>query len=41
MELNFSNKFKIKDLGIHEINVYDIEVEDNHNFFGNNILVHK
>ncbi len=40
MEIKFSNKFKIKDLGIQEVDVYDIEVEDNHNFFGNNILVH-
>jgi len=30
----------VEDLGIQEIDVYDVEVEDNHNFFGNNILVH-
>ena len=33
-------EFEIEDLGIQEEWVYDIEVEDNHNFFGNNILVH-
>ena len=32
--------FAIEDLGIQEEWVYDIEVEDNHNFFANNILVH-
>lgn len=32
--------FVIEDLGIKEITVYDIEVEDNHNFFANDILVH-
>lgn len=32
--------FKIKCLGEIEDYVYDIEVEDNHNFFGNDILVH-
>ena len=30
----------VEDLGIIEEWVYDIEVEDNHNFFANNILVH-
>lgn len=30
----------VKSLGIKEIDVYDIEVEDNHNFFANDILVH-
>ncbi len=34
------NEFEIEDLGIQEEWVYDIEVENNHNFFGNNILVH-
>lgn len=38
--LNFTNKFEIEDLGTQEEYVYDIEVEDNHNFFGNNILAH-
>ena len=31
---------KIVDLGIHEIDVYDLEVEGCHNFFANGILVH-
>jgi len=35
-----SNDFEIKDLGIQEEWVYDIEVDNNHNFFANNILVH-
>jgi hypothetical protein len=30
----------IKDLGEQEIDVYDIEVEDTHSFFANDILVH-
>ena len=32
--------FEIEDCGIEEQWVYDIEVENNHNFFGNDILVH-
>lgn len=32
--------FEIEDLGIQEIDVYDIEINNNHNFFANNILVH-
>jgi len=32
--------FKIIDLGVKEEDVYDLEVDDFHNFFGNNILVH-
>ena len=32
--------FTVQDLGIQEDWVYDIEVANNHNFFGNNILVH-
>lgn len=32
--------FEIKSLGIQKIPVYDIEVENNHNFFANDILVH-
>lgn len=32
--------FKIKSLGVKDIDVYDIEVKDNHNFFGNNICLH-
>jgi hypothetical protein len=35
-----TEEFTVEDLGIQEQWVYDIEVEDNHNFFGNNILVH-
>ena len=35
-----TNNFKIEDLGIQELDVFDIEVEDNHNFFGNDILLH-
>ena len=36
----FSHSFEIEDLGIIEDFVYDVEVEDNHNFFANDILVH-
>lgn len=32
--------FEVEDLGIQELDVYDIEVEDCHNFFANDILVH-
>ena len=32
--------FEIEELGVCEEWVYDIEVEDNHNFFANDILVH-
>ena len=35
-----TDDFTIEDLGMQEQWVYDIEVDDNHNFFGNNILVH-
>jgi len=35
-----TKEFEIEDLGIKEMDVYDIEVEDNHNFFANDILVH-
>ena len=34
------DNFLIEDIGIQEEWVYDIEVENNHNFFGNNILLH-
>lgn len=37
---NFSDNFDIECLGEQEIDVYDIEVEDNHNFFANDICVH-
>ncbi len=40
MNLNFSKDFKIEDLGECELDVYDIETEDNHNFVANNIVVH-
>lgn len=39
-EITEESNFEIEDLGIQELDVYDIEVEDNHNFFGNDILVH-
>lgn len=39
-ELIYSSEFNVEDLGVQEIEVYDIEVEDNHNFFANDILVH-
>lgn len=35
-----NSSFKIVDLGIHEKDVYDLEVDEYHNFFGNNILLH-
>lgn len=38
--IEICDNFEIEDLGIQEEWVYDIEVEGNHNFFGNNILVH-
>ena len=38
--LKYSCVYDIKYLGLREETVYDIEVEDNHNFFGNNILLH-
>lgn len=38
--LKIENEFEIIDLGIQEEWVYDIEVQNNHNFFGNNILIH-
>lgn len=34
------NNFIVEEVEEIEENVYDIEVEDNHNFFANNILVH-
>lgn len=39
-EIIEESNFEVEDLGIQELDVYDIEVEDNHNFFGNDILVH-
>lgn len=32
--------FNVDDLGVHSLDVYDIEVDDHHNFFANDILVH-
>ena len=40
MEINFDDGYIVESLGIQDSWVYDIEVEDNHNFFANNILVH-
>lgn len=40
MQLKIHDDFEVVDLGIQELEVYDIEVEDTHNFFGNDILVH-
>ncbi len=38
--MEFIENFEVSCLGEQEIDVYDIEVEDNHNFFANDILVH-
>ncbi len=35
-----TEEFIVEDLGVQEQWVYDIEVEDNHNFFANDICVH-
>lgn len=35
-----TNDFEIECLGEKDIDVYDIEVDNNHNFFANDILVH-
>lgn len=40
MEVTTGSNFKVKDLGVQTEWVYDIEVENNHNFFANDILVH-
>ena len=40
MKYELIDNFEVEDLGIQELDVYDIEVEDNHNFFGNDILLH-
>jgi DNA polymerase elongation subunit (family B) len=39
-QLEFTSDFIVEDLGVNEEWVYDIEVEYNHNFFGNEICVH-
>lgn len=38
--MDITDDFVIEDMGIHETWVYDIEVEHNHNFVANGILVH-
>jgi hypothetical protein len=40
MHVKESKDYIIEDLGVQEEYVYDIEVEDVHNFFANDILVH-
>lgn len=40
MILEITDDFEVIDLGIQEEWVYDIEIEDTHCFFANNILVH-
>jgi DNA polymerase elongation subunit (family B) len=42
MQLHYTKaeECEIVSLGIQEIDVYDLEIEDNHNFFANDILVH-
>lgn len=40
MQITYNDNFTVEDLGEIEIDVYDIEVEHDHNFFANNILVH-
>jgi DNA polymerase elongation subunit (family B) len=40
MKISYNDEFTVEYIGEIEENVYDIEVEDNHNFFGNDILVH-
>jgi len=40
MKLEKTSNFTVRSLGKKKITVYDIEVEDNHNFFTNGILVH-
>lgn len=39
-EYTVHEEFVIEDLGIQDIYVYDIEVDEVHNFFANDILVH-
>lgn len=41
--MNFLKKhsnFTVEEMGVQNVNVYDIEVDQNHNFFGNGVLVH-
>jgi len=39
-ELKEVENFEIESIGVKDEWVYDLELEDNHNFFANNILVH-
>jgi hypothetical protein len=39
-DLTFTSQFTVESLGIQELDVYDIEVEGNHNFFANDICIH-
>ena len=39
-EIREYKEFTIEPLGVQELDVYDLEVEDTHCFFANNILVH-
>lgn len=38
--IDYTTTFSIEDLGEQDVWVYDIEVDECHNFFGNDILVH-
>jgi DNA polymerase elongation subunit (family B) len=38
--LRYTDDWEVSGLGIQEMFVYDIEVEEDHNFFGNDILIH-
>lgn len=40
MKIQYTDEFEVEPLGEIEEWVYDIEVEDNHNFFANDICVH-
>jgi len=40
IKFNYCDEFEVVECGEMDIDVYDIEVEDNHNFFANNILIH-
>jgi len=40
MKIELYDDFEIIDHGVETLDVYDIEVEDAHNFFANDILVH-
>ena len=40
MSLKKHPDFTVEEIGVQTVDVYDIEVDNNHNFFGNGILVH-